>query len=412
MGKFQIIRKGECLKSTCVSFAGPNPAPRILIFVTTMCFKHCDHLQKVFRSAPSLQPPGAKLFKDKTRIQYNAMKAITDDQLRSIIQESHSWREALLKCGYKTLTRTLKKRINDLNIDYSHYEEFFDGMHTRFNNFTKEEIEDIVKSNNNWQDIMKSLNYNSCDYVPKLKEKLQKLMIDYSHVDASLSNRRGKKLLLSEILVKDSLYTSMANLKRRLQNELGWEHICFKCKLKEWNNQPVPIQIDHINGEHTDNRIENLRFLCPNCHAQTDTYAGKNTRICKENRRLREGDYVLDEQTSPIVNVDNICQTKHPLQRIVKQKPKTPKPRAPQPPKPPKYVCCDCSKAVRKSATRCLDCYAKHKVTTRMVERPSLEQLEKDVEEMPMVKVGEKYGVSDNCIRKWIRHYHKIAETS
>ena len=48
------------------------------------------------------------------------------------------------------------------------------------------------------------------------------------------------------------------------------------CGITEWNGQPTPTELDHINGVRTDNRLENLRILCPNCHAQTKTYRGKN----------------------------------------------------------------------------------------------------------------------------------------
>jgi hypothetical protein len=51
---------------------------------------------------------------------------------------------------------------------------------------------------------------------------------------------------------------------------------CFTCENTEWNDKPIPIQLDHIDGNHENNSEENLRLLCPNCHAQTDTYAGKN----------------------------------------------------------------------------------------------------------------------------------------
>jgi hypothetical protein len=325
------------------------------------------------------------------------MESITDDQLRKIVHESHSWIEVTKNCGLKTITRSLQRRVDRLKVDVSHFDKYFDGKHTKFNKFTKEEIELIVKANTKWIDIMKSLQYTSCNHVIQVQKKLDKLEIDYSHVDTTYDLPRLASKSLSEILVTDSIYMDMTTLKTRLKRELGWAHICFTCKNTTWNDQPIPIQIDHINGVHTDNRIENLRFLCPNCHAQTDTYAGKNTRVCREKKKLLESNALEQSPTDPIVTDSN------------GNIPTTPKPTASN---PPKYVCCDCNKAVRKSATRCLDCYAKHKVTTRMVERPSLEQLEKDVEEMPMVKVGEKYGVTDNCIRKWIRHYHKIAEKS
>ena len=55
-----------------------------------------------------------------------------------------------------------------------------------------------------------------------------------------------------------------------------FKHKCYKCNLYEWQSKPIPIELEHINGDHFDNRIENLTILCPNCHALTPTYRGKN----------------------------------------------------------------------------------------------------------------------------------------
>jgi len=51
---------------------------------------------------------------------------------------------------------------------------------------------------------------------------------------------------------------------------------CEWCGRDEWNGRPIALELDHINGRSDDNRLENLRLLCPNCHAQTDTYRGRN----------------------------------------------------------------------------------------------------------------------------------------
>jgi 5-methylcytosine-specific restriction endonuclease McrA len=59
-------------------------------------------------------------------------------------------------------------------------------------------------------------------------------------------------------------------------NEGRMEYKCQCCGISEWLDKPISLQLDHINGINNDHRIENLRFLCPNCHSQTDTYAGKN----------------------------------------------------------------------------------------------------------------------------------------
>jgi 5-methylcytosine-specific restriction endonuclease McrA len=65
-------------------------------------------------------------------------------------------------------------------------------------------------------------------------------------------------------------------LKNRLIKEGIFNAICSSCKLDEWLGKPIALELDHINGNSSNNNLDNLRLLCPNCHAQTDTYRGKN----------------------------------------------------------------------------------------------------------------------------------------
>ena len=65
-------------------------------------------------------------------------------------------------------------------------------------------------------------------------------------------------------------------LRQRLIKEGLKLHQCESCLCETWMGQPIPLELDHINGDRWDSRLENLRLLCPNCHAQTDTYRGRN----------------------------------------------------------------------------------------------------------------------------------------
>lgn len=70
-------------------------------------------------------------------------------------------------------------------------------------------------------------------------------------------------------------------LKERLLKFKLLEYKCSKCGICEWNGKFISLQLDHIDGNSKNHLFENLRLLCPNCHAQTDTYAGKNIKFSK-----------------------------------------------------------------------------------------------------------------------------------
>ena len=82
---------------------------------------------------------------------------------------------------------------------------------------------------------------------------------------------------LSELLVRGRRCQGPLLIERLLEAGI-FERSCEGCELPGWLGEPIPLELDHINGDHDDNRIENIRLLCPNCHAQTDTYRGRNIR--------------------------------------------------------------------------------------------------------------------------------------
>jgi hypothetical protein len=95
---------------------------------------------------------------------------------------------------------------------------------------------------------------------------------------------RGKRhnwtrsIPLSEILVDGSTYTHRPSLKRRLIAAGLLNDQCAECGISEWRGEKLVLHLDHINGIGDDNRLKNLRLLCPNCDTQSTTYCGRNMR--------------------------------------------------------------------------------------------------------------------------------------
>lgn len=227
-----------------------------------------------------------------------------------------------------------------------------------------------VAESKTWTELAQKCGYNNTGNKTVIKKRIESMNIDVAHLPHGHNWAAGTikmvniKYSLNDILKENSKYSSMVGLKKRLMKELNWEHKCHCCNLTEWQGKPIPLEMEHKNGVHNDNRIENLAFLCPNCHALTDTYKGKNVKTYKD-------------------------ATKE-LQK-----------------------CVDCDKDISPLCDRCVDCYKIYQATYLVkVVRPSYEQLVEDTKNLSMVAVGKKYGVSDNSVRKWIKKYEKDLQST
>lgn len=211
-----------------------------------------------------------------------------------------------------------------------------------------DKIREIVQVSINLSEVLEKLKIprqgNNCKTLKKI---LDSNNIDYSHFTGRARHYKQGKISNIEDYLNNKVKVSSHLLKRMLFKEGYKSNKCEICGTCEWNGSPLNCQLHHINGNHSDNRLENLQILCPNCHSQTDNYCGSA----------------------------NISKKKV------------------------KY-CPDCGKEITITATRCTTCSFKNR---RKVERPPKEILLKEKEFMNFCEMGKKYGVSDNTIRKWIK---------
>ena len=152
-----------------------------------------------------------------------------------------------------------------------------DGYKSKIND---KDFEEIIQTS-----ISMSEAIRKCGLIPAggnyktIKNRIEKLNLNTDHILGKgwLKDQIHdfNKRPIEEYLCKGSTIQSN-KLKIRLLKENFFEYKCHKCNRTKWNGQKISLELDHINGVSNDNRLDNLIILCPNCHAQTPTYRGKN----------------------------------------------------------------------------------------------------------------------------------------
>jgi hypothetical protein len=218
----------------------------------------------------------------------------------------------------------------------------------------KYELEKVVKESKTKTECLRKMGLRAAGGNYKTITKyIEEYQINTHHFDAHQVRiekinqlNTKKKIPMTDILIIGSTY-NRAQLKQRLYDENLKTRRCELCGQGEiWNGMKMSLIIDHINGIWDDNRIENLRIVCPNCNATLPTHCGKNRTNIVDKQKI------------------------------------------------------DARKIMTETKLKFYE-------NSRKTQRPDYDTLKTEIDNLGYVKTGKKYGVSDNAIRKWLRFYEK-----
>ena len=156
-------------------------------------------------------------------------------------------------------------------------------MLIKIEKYTKQELQKLITESTSISELLRKMGYPGHGiYHIEMTKFLKESNFDTSTLVGRHIKRYDDKGIpkkpLSEVLCKNSTGNSN-KLKERLIKYGVKKYQCEnpECGIKEWLNKPIKLQLHHINGNHYDNRLENLVLLCPNCHSQTSNFGSKNS---------------------------------------------------------------------------------------------------------------------------------------
>jgi Zn finger protein HypA/HybF involved in hydrogenase expression len=258
-------------------------------------------------------------------------------------------------------------------------------MASKLYNYTKEELQNLLNESNSYADLLRKLNMSEHGgNRATLRKIINEYDLDLTKIDENrkvenlkiLDSFHRKIKPLNEILVKDSEYKSNTLLKRLFKEGLK-EEKCECCGITEWMNKNITFQLHHKDGDHHNNELSNLESLCPNCHSQTDNFAGKSSSKIpklKKEQEKKKAQYGISEDGQRFYDGYGNY----------------------------KILCPTCNENfMNKEAKMCKKCYEK-KIKTPKVSKEELFELMKT---NTFDSAAIILGVTDDTVSKWYKYY-------
>ncbi|MFE7186848.1 HNH endonuclease signature motif containing protein [Streptomyces erythrochromogenes] len=200
----------------------------------------------------------------------------TRELLEEAARRTDNWNDAVRWCGGTPSPgsrRYLRAKMREAGVDCSHFP-------TKWARHTEERLRELVAGSTSIAEVVTRLGISNVGgNQTHIARRVAALGIDTSHFGATRSPRPKGALGPTLSLREPREGRVPGERLRRQLLKAGVPEECAECGVgPQWNDRPLRHEVDHINGEWWDNRQENLRLLCPNCHAATDTYRGRKVR--------------------------------------------------------------------------------------------------------------------------------------
>lgn len=262
-------------------------------------------------------------------------------------------------------------------------------MASKLYDYTPQELQNLLNESNSYADLLRKLGMSEHGAnMTTLRKIIDEYNLDLSIINENRKNENlrqlsrdrktpfGQEIPLNEILQNGTLYKSERLLKKLYKEEYK-EKRCEICGIENWMGKEITFHLHHKDGNHYNNDLDNLQVLCPNCHSQTDNFAGKGAcktpKLSKEKEKKKAQRGISEDGQRFYDGYGDY-----------------------------KVLCPSCHKNfMNKDASQCRQCYEKE----RKIPKVSKDKLFEIMQCNTFTSAAETLGVDRDTVAKWYKYY-------